>query len=75
MFLSVSYRRKGEKGRSERLTLAGPIWTLLQYSRQEVIKISFVIILMNGVTWGCIDYSFGYVGIHDNEEIIQITFS
>lgn len=53
----------------------GPIWALLQCSRQKVIKNQFCGYSDKWGPLGCIDYSFGYERINDNKEIVQISFS
>ena len=59
--LSTHSNTQGELGEvawPDRLTFRGPIWTLPQCSRQEVIKNQFVVILMDGDK-ACTDYSLG----------------
>lgn len=65
----------GQVAGSERLMLEGPLWTLLQCSRQEVIKNQFRGYSDKWGSSGCIDYSFGYKRINNNKETVQISFS
>ena len=48
----------GEVAWPERLTFRGPVRTRPQCSRQAVLRISFVVILMDGDK-ACTDYSLG----------------
>lgn len=57
----------GRRGRSERLMFVGPIWTLLQSSRPEVIQNQLCGYSDKWGSWGCIDYSFRYERINDNK--------
>lgn len=60
---------------SERPMLERPMWTLLQSSKQEVIKNQFRGYSDKWGSTGCIDCSFGYKRINNNEETVQINYS
>ena len=56
--ISIRKDKLGEVARSERLMFVGPIWTLLQCSRQEAIKTQFYAYSDEGRSLGCTDHSF-----------------